>query len=412
MRAILSGERHALLYRCIALTAFVCLVIVVNVFDARTLTTLISTTTTTTKIREVALPQEIITDDNSIIDTSSDQITKNRSSFHYCYNPTTFNRTQFTTQNGNDQSIQLHSQQQQDSGPKVIWLMSFPNSGTTYTLKYVQGSTGTTTATNYGGNEQVGYDTSISIDVNRYIHGPYLRYPDRPYSCQSILTKTHCHQDEVLSQNVSHFISSCRMGNRNVDGTHEEIIYDASTRVHSVIHLIRNPFDNIVARMHYKQKQWLASNSSREHELAEYITFTPEGLLHWCQYVKLTEQKHYYSHFNRTFWENYMEPVPCAIEFYKYFHWHHYTTEGVLATMHHPSMILHYEDYTTGYNTTTRRLLDFLQLKRSSYTDAPEFIVGKTYTDWFTDEMKESVKRLALVVVSDVTWNLLRRYFE
>ena len=206
-------------------------------------------------------------------------------------------------------------------------------------------------------------------------------------------------------------MNSCRMGNRNVNGTHEEIVYDTSTRVHSAIHLIRNPFDNIVARMHYKHKQWLASNSSKDHELADYISMTPEGLLHWCKYVQLTEQKHYYSYFNSTFWETYMEPVPCAIEFYKYFHWHHYTNEGIQTTLHHPPMTLYYEDYTIKYNDTTDRLLHFLQLKRSAHAVPPEFIVGKTYTDWFTKDMKDNVKRLASVVVSDTTWKLLRHYF-
>jgi hypothetical protein len=106
-----------------------------------------------------------------------------------------------------------------------------------------------------------------------------------------------------------------------------------------------------------------------------------------------------------------MEPTPCAIEFYKYFHWHHYTTEGIRTTLHDPSMILYYEDYTIQYNATTNRLLNFLQLKRPLHAAPPEFIVGKTYTDWFTNDMKESVKRLALVVVSDATWKLLHHYF-
>jgi hypothetical protein len=201
------------------------------------------------------------------------------------------------------------------------------------------------------------------------------------------------------------------MGNRNVQGTLEQIVYDESTQVHSAVHLIRNPFDNIVARMHYKQKQWLVSNSSKDQELAQYISFTPEGLQHWCQYVKLTEQKRYYSYFNNTFWETYMEPIPCAIEFYKYFHWHQYTTEGIRTTLKDPSLILYYEDYTTQYNTTTNRLLHFLQLQRSLHATPPVFIVGKTYNDWFTNDTKEAVKRLALAVVSDATWKLLNHYF-
>jgi hypothetical protein len=40
--------------------------------------------------------------------------------------------------------------------PRIVWLLSFPNSGTTYTLRYIQGRTQTTTATNYGASEQSG----------------------------------------------------------------------------------------------------------------------------------------------------------------------------------------------------------------------------------------------------------------
>ena len=418
-----------LLYRCIAITAFVCVLVVTNLFYQLTV---VPTQPSQIRIRTGGDNSNSSSSSSSEDDNLLDKPMENRTSMQLCYHFATFNRTEFMKQNGdNNYAIdELLHPQQLVPPPKIIWLMSFPNSGTTFTLKYVQGSTMTTTATNYGGSEQVGYgNTSISIyndqsqqshhyNNNKYEYGPFLRYPDRPYSCHSILTKTHCHQDATLSNNMSHFINSCRMGNRNVNGTHEEqIVYDTSVQVHSVIHLIRNPLDNIVARMHYKYKQWLTfSNSSKEHALAEYVTFTPEGFLRWCQYIKLTEDKHYYTYFNSTFWATYMEPLPCAIEFYKYFHWHHYTTESTRTTMttiHNPSMILYYEDYSNEYNATTNRLLHFLQLERSSYaTTVPEFIVGKTYTDWFTNEMKENVKRLALVVVSDATWKLLHHYFH
>ena len=52
----------------------------------------------------------------------------------YCYHPTAFDRTQFLMQNGDIDSIVLRPQQPHEKAPKIIWLMSFPNSGTTYTL--------------------------------------------------------------------------------------------------------------------------------------------------------------------------------------------------------------------------------------------------------------------------------------
>jgi hypothetical protein len=425
------------LYRCIATLFFVSLIGFINVIH-QFLPIATTSPTTNGRVRTVSqnegdsslqptLPYQHTKSDNQSTATADDE-------YHiiqYCYNPTTINQTAYnefffkntdaipgTVPLINPQHQQQQQQQQkQQLSPKIVWLMSFPNSGTTYTLKYVQGSTMTTTATNYGGNEQVGYNTSISIYDSHPFgqYGPFFRYPDRTYSCDRILTKTHCHQMATsMSTSVEEFMNSCRLGNRNVNGTIEEIIYDTSIQVDSAIHLIRNPFDNIVARMHYKIKQWLVSTSHKEQELAKFITMTPEGLVHWCQYIHLTEHKKYTAYINSTFYITYMESTPCAIEFYNYFHWHHYATEGIRTTVlqNHSSMVLYYEDYITQYKSTTNQLLHFLQLQRSTNGGTPpDFILGKTYTHWFTNEMVTNVKRLALTIVSDATWDLLQHYF-
>jgi Sulfotransferase domain len=292
--------------------------------------------------------------------------------------------------------------------PKVVWLMSFPNSGTTYTLKYVQGATETTTATNYGSNEQVGFENSIPVHPG-IPSGPFFRYPNWSHPEKYILTKTHCESNALApSYNVSQFSEACRSGNRNIRNVSHITTYPES-QVVAAVHLIRNPFDNIVARMHYKQTEWSKSQDPKDQELAEFMSLSPQGLSHWCFYLNFTEFKHSRRFFDASFWVTYMEPIPCAMEFYRYFRWHNFAVETT-SVLPGPSMILYYENYTSNHNVTTQELLNFLQLQRSETGVPLHFVPGKTYRDWFTLETKENVRRLASVLLSNATSMLLQHY--
>jgi Sulfotransferase domain len=294
--------------------------------------------------------------------------------------------------------------------PKVVWLMSFPNSGTTYTLKYIQGATETTTATNYGSNEQVGFDNSIPVHPE-IPSGPFFRYPNRSHPERYILTKTHCESNSLAPPyNASQFAGACCTGNRNVNNVSHVTTYPQS-QVVAAVHLIRNPFDNIVARMHYKQTEWSKSQDPKDQELAELMSLSPQGLSLWCLYLNFTEFKQTRRSFSASFWDTYMEPIPCAMEFYRYFRWHDLavTTSSALPR---PTMILYYENYTSTYDATTQELLNFLQLQRSETGVPPQFVLGKTYTDWFTMEVHQNVQRLASVLLSNATWMLLQHYFD
>ena len=140
--------------------------------------------------------------------------------------------------------------------PEVAWLMTYPNSGTTYTLKLIQQYTNTTTATNYG-NEQSRHEKSIPVHPGtKGEHGPYLRYTDRNLPTHYILTKTHCGGRSLSSdpreyfETIESFEMACCTGNQqggdsfSKNGTYQksEVVYsmDIPKRI---VHLIRNPFD-------------------------------------------------------------------------------------------------------------------------------------------------------------------------
>ncbi|KAL3773723.1 hypothetical protein ACHAW5_009832 [Stephanodiscus triporus] len=77
----------------------------------------------------------------------------------------------------------------------IVWLMSFPNSGTSYTLHTVRELTNTTTASNYGLEGDIkDEDSNPVFKGDGGMNGPYLelirgKTTNIP---KLILTKTHC----------------------------------------------------------------------------------------------------------------------------------------------------------------------------------------------------------------------------
>lgn len=134
-----------------------------------------------------------------------------------------------------------------ENRPEVAWLMTYPNSGTTYTLKLIQQYTNTTTATNYG-NEHSVHNKSIPVHPE-LANGPFLRFTDWKLPSRYILTKTHCGGTALSSdplvylETMRSFEVACRSGNR-IDDDENKVDTTYSMDVPKrVVHLIRSPFD-------------------------------------------------------------------------------------------------------------------------------------------------------------------------
>jgi len=194
----------------------------------------------------------------------------------------------------NNSRLQIPFNRTYTSLPKVAWLMSFPNSGTTYTLKFIQNTTLTTTATNYGAHEQDS-ENSISVYPDSP-EGPFFRHPNRTLPESFIITKTHCGgscmgcRPSVYIQNETEFEQSCCLGNRRDDGKLRAVTY-SSTIPKSAVHLIRSPFDNIVARLHYEQKKWRKSSKNHHAEMLSNFTNDKQGFQQWCQHADAIDLK-------------------------------------------------------------------------------------------------------------------------
>ena len=307
----------------------------------------------------------------------------------------------------------------QDKFPwRVVWLMSFPNSGTTYTLKFVQSATNTTTATNYGAVEQDCCNTTIPVDPS-YTDGPYWRHPfnPTPNGTNLILTKTHCGADDPDVMAVDHDIEGhCRLSYKRVNGN-SPVIFGHHSRelVAKAVHLIRNPFDNIVARMHYRQHVLWHSSEVSTQALGRTFNSTYTGFQSFCRWVDQHTVEQKKPQWNEQFpdvetWMHMLHPVPCFSEFVRWLRWHEQIVEMLDNVVTVPVLNLYYENYATDFPSTTAQLLDFLELKQSH--NPVTFQVGKTYPEFYDPEQVVAIRKLIQTLATPKVWGMIRHYFD
>ena len=75
-----------------------------------------------------------------------------------------------------------------------------------------------------------------------------------------------------------------------------------------------------------------------------------------------------------------------------------------------PVHFIFYENYTEAFDETVSQLLDFLQL--SAVSEAPTFIRGKEYPEYFSDNDRVAVAKLVKHLATEQSWPLLRHYFD
>jgi hypothetical protein len=230
--------------------------------------------------------------------------------------------------------------------PAVAWLMTYPNSGTTYTLKLIQQYTNTTTATNYGFEQSTSRD---SIPIHDSLNnGPFWRYPDQDAPPRFVVTKTHCggncmcSNPEQYVETQRSFEIACRSGSKTANQSKFDTVYAASIPKRAV-HLFRNPFDNLVARLHLEQKKWKRKN---ETEKLEIFNATREGFHEWCRYLDFKAKR---TELSSHFYDDEMlaitKELPCHAEIIRYTWWHELAMDTV-RRMDFPIHRLYYENYT------------------------------------------------------------------
>lgn len=302
--------------------------------------------------------------------------------------------------------------------PKVVWLLSYPNSGTSYTLTLVEKSSNFSIATNYGHEVTHKSMTSEPVDP-KYTEGPFweglsgiLKHTIRELPDHYVLTKTHCGgrclkcgADEYVVDDVATFLQACARTTIIQEGKRVESSYSPQSRVKKLVHLIRDPLHNVVARFHLDRRHQVEKNAS----VAEWLPYNATGFARWCEYFDTTYAESERRKFGKKFYKNYLLPVPCHAELYKYVQWHNRAIE-VIDTLHAPVLRIFYEDYHYNFNATATNIFNFLELPvrrpMREFRDLPN------YHDHYTALQRQAARKLAKHLASKETWQLIRHYFD
>lgn len=305
---------------------------------------------------------------------------------------------------------------------QIAWLMSFPNSGTTYTSHFVRKVTQTKTATNYAElhlSKAVlnGLETKESMPVyDDQPTGPFWSDGEGAELASGfVLTKTHCGAPCVwckpaqYTQMIHHFRHRCLRSDkmRVVNGTKTitKTMYPP-TRVKKAVHVVRNPLDNVVARFRYEQ---VIRNKKMKAQSALGFNSTRDDFRTYCKDLN----KEFVGDIKRG---RYIQPgvmqilqnVPCHAEFMKWVEFHNMAFI-VTRDFDLDTFVLHYEDYSSRFDNVTSELLTFLHLK--AIEEPPVFEAFKEYKDYYTQEERNAVAFAVRSMSLRETWEHISRYF-
>jgi len=307
--------------------------------------------------------------------------------------------------------------------PQLAWLMSFPDSGTTFTSMTIQSVSQRGTASNYGNmflnpenSREVLRDVYESIPVySNRPDGPWL-FSNLPLPPKYILTKTHCggHCTDCFPgryiMGPNQFVRQCHTSNYFDPNSEEKIKqfrYDQNL-IKKAVHIIRNPFDNVVSRFHHEYKLAVIR---KDDDWSDKYYYNTQGFHKWCDFQAVKYREEEFKWFPQ--WSgrhDIMEiakGVPCYAEFFKYIRWHNnafYTTDEVLKV---PTKILHYENWATDFEGTLDKVLTFYELPKEA--KPPMSFHHHTY-EYYTDQEKKATIDFMRVLANATLWENLRPY--
>jgi len=305
--------------------------------------------------------------------------------------------------------------------PKVAWFLSYPNSGTTYTQTAVQQATQSTVASFYGreflsinGISDWRDESILAFEDKK--DGPFRVSNENLPSGGYILSKTHCGgfcsscMPAVLTP--SEFLKECTFASR-VERTDREgesqVIYtqyDPSI-VEKAVHLIRNPFDNVIGRFNFEHV--LNERNSTLIRWNKLYTKDQAGFKEWCRHfdqINMIEESTA-SRLDKELMEAFKN-VPCHGEFFRYIQWHN-NALNITYMMGLPTHLVYYEDFQHYSKETMTDLTSFLEL--SNIGEVPVFKMKK-YDGYYSNEEETQIMSFLKYLSADITWQVLNPYLK
>jgi Sulfotransferase domain len=310
-------------------------------------------------------------------------------------------------------------------GLKIAWLMSFPNSGTSYTSVLIRNVSLTHSGSNYGVENLGVNNTSVPIFADQESGPFYVDPTDHPefgFAKRYILTKTHCGGRCERCEPTKYMETTYSFRTRCLSGkwaaamlpNNTKLVKKGTyppTRVAKAVHLLRNPFDNAVSRFHLERKIGHLPGIDHDVLIGTKYSNTTEGFRDFCKWLN----KEYSELEHKSVWlspelEKLTANIPCRADFFRYVEWHNQAE----ITIHHlqlKSYTLHYEWFATRFHETVAELLAFLELPNRG--EAPEFLLGKNYShEYFTADERYRMKQAMEFMASPSLWEHLKGYFD
>jgi hypothetical protein len=176
--------------------------------------------------------------------------------------------------------------------------------------------------------------------------------------------------------------------------------------VEKAIHLLRDPFNNIVSNFHLDRNKKVKGNNTAF--LLEFPN-NASGFKQWCRSI---DKRHYEEEIDSNFLPNFIttlyRDVPCHTLFYLFAEWHNLARQ-VTLDLSLPTLVIHYEEYEQNFESTLSNIMEFLNLPRAQ--KPIEFISGKVYNDYFTLDERLAAKELVQAISDEWTWSAVSRYF-
>lgn len=345
--------------------------------------------------------------------------------------------------------------------PKITYLLTYPMSGTTYTMDIIEKSTQMALATNVDTfkpyhekdgdnknengtnlrpvcvdypsfmeqmiqNENENNSNNNNNDDDNIYGYPFWTesYENGNIPSNNVLTLSHCsgfcmspcHPSQYI-QTESSFEESCReVIFFNSTTTQYQSHYINRSNINAMIHLIRDPLSNIVSRFHqyfnFHEEDWLTYEKKLHPGKSRNSS---ENFRDWCvsmdNNVTISEIEQSSFLFSNEM-KRKMKGIPCHSEFIKYISWHNHVVEMGWES-NYRSMEVYFEDYANvdKKDDVTKKMAEFLGYDVKT-TELPSFIGGKEYReDYYTEEEVKALTEFIEYMSFGKTWELLKRYF-
>ena len=178
-----------------------------------------------------------------------------------------------------------------------------------------------------------------------------------------------------------------------------EAQYDSKI-VKKSIHLIRDPFDNVVSRFHLSVKRhqndpmWLENHPQN-------VT----GFRKWCDTLSWKYNEQLNTYITKEVLDS-AKNVPCNADFFRYIKWHNHALT-VIENLKLPVHTLYYEDYKNDFNETLSGVLSFLELPNIG---KPDPFIFRSYFDYFSSDERVAACNFMKRLASNATLDILSRY--